>query len=106
MRPTEWIDLVIILLIYAGIAIGDVPKLRMNRATIALAGAAALLLVGAISEKQALAAIDLATLMLLFSMMVINVNLGMAGFFRLVGSHALRLARTPKMLLALVIIAA
>src|SRR3954454_23101844 len=79
MKPTEWLDLIIIVVIYAGIAIGQIPRLRMmNRATIALVGAAALIAVHAIDEKQAFAAIDLGTLMLLFAMMIINVNLRLA----------------------------
>ncbi len=93
----------IVLAIYAAIAIGQVPGLRMNRATIALAGAALLMAVGAISEHDALAAVDIGTILLLGAMMIINVNLRMAGFFRFVGSRTLRIARTPRTLLALVI---
>jgi Na+/H+ antiporter NhaD/arsenite permease-like protein len=37
-------------------------------------------------------------------MMVINVNLRMAGFFRFVTMHTLKLARSPRVLLALVIV--
>ncbi len=95
---------IIVLITYVGIAIGQVPGLRMNRATIALAGAAALIAVGAIDEKRALAAIDIGTILLLAAMMVINANLRMARFFRLVGDRAMRLAHTPKTLLALVIL--
>lgn len=93
----------IIVLVYAAIAVGRVPRLRMNRATIALVGAAVLILVGAIDEEQASDAIDFGTILLLFSMMVVNVALQRAGFFVLVGNRLLRLARSPKMLLALVI---
>lgn len=93
----------LILLIYVAIAIGEIPKLRMNRATIALVGAGLLVLVGAINEEQAIHAIDLGTLLLLGAMMVINVNLRLAGFFRFVGSRAMRLAKSPSVLLAMVI---
>jgi Na+/H+ antiporter NhaD/arsenite permease-like protein len=99
------LSLLIIVATYAAIAIGRVPSLRMNRATIALVGAGALLAVGALSEEQALHALDLGTLMLLFAMMVINANLRLAGFFGLVGDRVLRLARTPGAFLALVIAA-
>src|SRR5258708_6745751 len=105
MPLTRWLDLVIIVITYAGIAAGTLPRLWMSRATIALVGAAALIAVGAISEKQAFAAIDLGTLMLLFSMMILNSNLSLAGFFDLVGNRVLSLARSPRMLLALVIVA-
>ncbi|MEQ8674829.1 MAG: anion transporter [Aggregatilineales bacterium] len=96
----------IITLIYAGIAVGRYPFLRMNRATIALAGAALLVLIGAINEDEAINALDMGTILLLGAMMVVNVNLRMAGFFRFVGSRTLRLARSPKILLATVVIAA
>ncbi|MCE7947856.1 MAG: anion transporter [Chloroflexi bacterium CFX4] len=100
------LSVLVILLTYAGVAIGQLPRLRMNRATIAIVGAAALLALGAISEQQAYDALDIGTLMLLFGMMVINVNLRMAGFFGLVGAAALRLAKTPHALLALIVVAA
>lgn len=102
----QTIAILIILLTYAAIAIGDVPRLRMNRATIALVGAALLVAVGALTEQEAFAAIDLGTLLLLGAMMVVNVNLRLAGFFRFVGGRALRIAHTPRSLLAMVILSA
>jgi Na+/H+ antiporter NhaD/arsenite permease-like protein len=95
----------IILLTLAGVAVGRFPGLRMNRATIALVGAVALVLIGALSLEQAYAALDLNTLVLLFAMMVLNVNLSMCGFFQLLATRILRWARTPRQLLALVIMA-
>lgn len=97
---------VIVIAIYAAIAIGGIPYMRMNRATIALAGAALLVLIGAIQEEQALASLDMGTILLLGAMMVVNVNLKLAGFFRFVANRTLRHARTPRMLLALVIFSA
>lgn len=94
----------IVLATYAAIAVGRVPFLRMSRATIALVGAALLVGVGAISEEQAIASLDIGTILLLGAMMVINVNLRLAGFFRFVTSRTLRLAKTPQALLALVIV--
>jgi Na+/H+ antiporter NhaD/arsenite permease-like protein len=105
MKTIEVLTGGIVLATYAGVAVGRVPKLRMNRATIALVGAAALIAIGAINEKQAYAALDMGTILLLGAMMVINANLRMAGFFSLVTDRVLRLAQTPRMLLALVIIA-
>lgn len=93
----------IVIGLYAGIAVGRIPGLRMNRATIALTGAALLVLVGAISEDDAIAALDMGTILLLGAMMVVNVNLRLAGFFRFVASHTLRRARSPHTLLAILI---
>lgn len=105
MQLTQLITATVVLLTYAGVAIGHIPGLRMNRATIALVGAAILIAVGAINEKQAYAALDIGTILLLGAMMVIIANLRMAGFFNIVSEHVLRVARTPRMLLALVICA-
>ena len=91
--------------IYAAIAVGRVPYLRMNRAGIALVGAALLVLIGALTETQAIASLDMGTILLLGAMMVLNVNLRLSGFFRWVGVYTLRTARSPRMLLALVIVA-
>lgn len=99
----NWISLIIILLTLAGVAIGRFPGLRMNRATIVLVGSTALIIIGAISLDQAYQAIDLNTIVLLFSMMVLNVNLRLAGFFDLVVHRVARFAKNTKQLLFLVI---
>lgn len=96
-------DLIVVLSI-AGIAIGRVPRLRMNRATIALVGAALLILSGALSLEEAYAAVDLNTVVLLFSMMVFNSNLRLAGFFVLAGQALRRSARGPRSLLFFLIL--
>jgi Na+/H+ antiporter NhaD/arsenite permease-like protein len=86
-----------------GVAIGRWPWLRMNRATIALVGATVLMSFGIIPLEQAFHAIDWNTIVLLFAMMVLNVNLRRAGFFYRVISQMVRRARTPRRLLALIV---
>ncbi len=103
MTLFQGIVLGIVLLTYAGVALGEIPGLRMNRTTIALVGAALLIVVRAASEEQALASLDAATLLLLAAMMIINVNLQVSGFFELVAGVVLRVARSPRILLALII---
>lgn len=97
--------LTIVLTTYAGVAVGYIPRLGMNRATIALVGAATLIAVGALSEDEAIAALDISTILLLGAMMIINNNLRLAGFFELIGGRVLKIAHTPRTLLALVILA-
>lgn len=94
----------IIVATLVGVAIGRWPWLRMNRATIALVGATSLVALGVLSLEEAYAAIDWNTVLLLFGMMVLNVNLRTAGFFQLVTARVLRFARTPRRLLALVVV--
>lgn len=97
----SWIALVTITVTLIGIAAGRFPHLRMNRATIALVGATALVTVGAISLEEAYESLDLDTLLLLLAMMVINANLRIAGFFGVVADHFLPRARSPRQLLLL-----
>ncbi|MEZ4677189.1 MAG: anion transporter [Caldilineaceae bacterium] len=85
MHPTffnpYWPALCLIALTIIGVAVGRYPLLRMNRATIALAGATGLVLLGAITLDDAYQALDLNTLTLLFAMMILNAYLRRAGFF-------------------------
>ncbi|HRQ41794.1 MAG TPA: anion transporter [Chloroflexota bacterium] len=106
MTLQTWLALFLVLVILVGIALGRYPWLRMNRATIALVGATLLVLIGAIGLEEAYAAIDMNTIVLLFAMMIINVNLRLAGFFRLVNRRVAQWAHSPRGLLALIVAAA
>ncbi len=86
-----------------GVAVGRWPWLKMNRATIALVGATLLIALGIIPLEKAYQAVDWNTIVLLLAMMILNVNLRLAGFFHLVASKVVRLASTPRRLLALVV---
>lgn len=105
MPPTHWLTFPIIAMTLIGVAVGRYPGLRMNRASIAMVGATLLILTGTLTLDQAYAAVDMNTLTLLLAMMIVNANLRLAGFFRLVGSKVLRWARTPRQLLLLIVLA-
>ncbi|MBN1997857.1 anion transporter [candidate division KSB1 bacterium] len=75
----------------------------MNRATIAFVGVVVLILCKSISIEQAYDAVDLNTIVLLFSVMIINVNFRLSGFFNLISIYILKWAKTPRQLLALLI---
>lgn len=104
MNVSQLAAAAIVVLTLMGVAIGRWPLLRMNRATIALVGATALIAIGAIPLEAAYRAVDGNTIVLLFAMMVLNVSLRRAGFFQKVTTGVVRLAKTPRRLLALVII--
>jgi Na+/H+ antiporter NhaD/arsenite permease-like protein len=82
-------------LTYLGLALGYLPGLRMNRATIALVGSAFLIALGAIGLQEAWEAIDATTIVFLLSMMVVNANLSFAGFFPRALSVLLSFTRSP-----------
>ena len=82
-------------LTYLGLALGYIPGLRMNRATIALVGSAFLIALGAVNLPEAWQAIDANTIVFLLSMMVVNANLAYAGFFGRSLSILLSITRSP-----------
>ncbi|QKQ77701.1 anion transporter [Nostoc sp. TCL240-02] len=85
----------VVVLTYVGLGLGYLPGLRMNRATIALVGAAALMALGVLDLKAAWSALDYKTLVFLFGMMVIGANLATAGFFQLSLDYLMRYVRSP-----------
>jgi Na+/H+ antiporter NhaD/arsenite permease-like protein len=101
----QWLTSLVIVVALTGVAAGQYPWLRMNRATIALVGATALIAIGAIPLEAAYRALDMNTLVLLFAMMILIVNLRLSGFFSLIASEVIRLAHTPRQLLGLIVVA-
>ena len=86
---------IIIGLTYIGLGLGYLPGLRMNRASIALVGAALLMAFGVLDLKEAWQAIDYKTLIFLFGMMIISTNLAYAGFFQLTLDTVTHFTRSP-----------
>jgi Na+/H+ antiporter NhaD/arsenite permease-like protein len=97
---------IVFFLTYAGIALGRVPGFRLDRAGIALTGAALMMAIGAITPEEAYRAVNLDTLALLLGMMIVVAHLRLSGFFRLVTSWALVHAHSPLILLATVAVTA
>jgi Na+/H+ antiporter NhaD/arsenite permease-like protein len=96
----------IIAITFLGIAAGEYPSLKMNRTTIALVGAVALVAPQIIPLSAALAAIDPNTLLLLFAMRIISPNFRLDGFFIGVGQFIARHACSSRRLLAWIVLAA
>jgi Na+/H+ antiporter NhaD/arsenite permease-like protein len=95
--------LTIFALTYAVIAIGKFPWLRLDRAGAAFAGAVAMVLSGAISERAARDAIDYRTLALLLGMMIVVANLRLSGAFTSFARAFLLSARSGYGLLAMTV---
>ncbi|BCX02948.1 MAG: anion transporter [Candidatus Roseilinea sp.] len=95
---------VIALITFIALALGEVPGFKLNRATIAMIGAGAVLVFGVLTLPEAERTIDLGTLILLLSMMIINAVLELSGFFTWVGEVVIERANAPATLLALVVV--
>lgn len=94
-------------LVYLGMFLGGLPRLKLDRAGVALLGAIAVIGMGVMDVTQAAQAIDLPTLLLLFAFMVMSAQMRLGGFYsasvRWVGAQPL----SPAAFLgALVVVAA
>jgi len=102
MTLTGAAALLILVLTYAGVAVGRIPGLRLDRAGIALLGGATMIAVGAISMEDAYRAINFDTITLLLGMMIVVAHLKVSGAFRGLGAVAIEHAHAPFMLLIMV----
>ena len=102
MDRTACLTWAIFALTYAGLALGKVPGLRMDRAGIALVGATLMLVTGVLTFDEAVGtdSIDFKTLFLLFGMMIVVGALRLSGFFERLTGLALKHIATPRGLLA------
>ena len=88
--------------VYAGIAVGRVPGLLIDRTGIALVGAIVLLSVGAIDLREAGSFIDVSTICLLFGLMIVSAQLRESGFYGNLSARILHSADRPFFLLFLI----
>ena len=84
---------------YLALAVGRVPGLRIDRAGIALVGAALMVASGALPLDEAYKAVHLDTITLLLGMMIVVANLRLSGFFAAVNAWVVRRAHHPFLLL-------
>jgi Na+/H+ antiporter NhaD/arsenite permease-like protein len=89
---------------YLGLALGRLPLFRVDRTGVAILGAVAMVAGGVIRWDEAVAAVDVHTIALLFGMMIVAAYLRLSGFFALVTEWTVRRARTPDALLATIVV--
>jgi Na+/H+ antiporter NhaD/arsenite permease-like protein len=99
------VALVVFCAAYLGLSLGRLPPFRVDRTGVAIIGATAMVITGAVPWDEAVAAVDAHTLVLLFGMMIVAAYLRLSGFFRLVTTWAIRRARTPVAVLVAVVAA-
>jgi Na+/H+ antiporter NhaD/arsenite permease-like protein len=98
--------LVVFALVYAGMILGGWPGLRLDRPGVALLGAIALIAFERVGPEEAWASIDVATIALLFGLMVVSAQFHFSGTY---AALTRRLARAragpPRLLLYLCLVA-
>jgi Na+/H+ antiporter NhaD/arsenite permease-like protein len=98
-----WLTTILFALTYAGLALGKVPGLRVDRTGIALVGATLMIVFRALTLREAAQAIGYETILLLFGMMIVVAFLRLAGFFERLARAALSRLRGPRILLAVTV---
>jgi Na+/H+ antiporter NhaD/arsenite permease-like protein len=95
----------ILLSVYAVIAFGRAPLVRLDRAGAAIVGALLMVVAGSISFDEAVRAVDVHTIVLLFGMMVITAHLRLAGGFTALARFlSSRITHPAALLVALVLV--
>lgn len=75
-----WV-LILFVVTYAGVALGRIPGLTLDRTGIALLGAIAMVSGGAVTIGEASSSIDTSTILLLYSLMIVSAQLRLGGFY-------------------------
>jgi Na+/H+ antiporter NhaD/arsenite permease-like protein len=95
--------LVVFLTVYAGMLLGRLPRLQLDRTGVALLGAIVLLAAGAVGFDEANAAVDKTTLALLFGLMVVSAQLRLGGFYTSVARSLAVTGVSPSLLLGILV---
>jgi Na+/H+ antiporter NhaD/arsenite permease-like protein len=96
----------VFVVVYAGMILGELPGLAIDRSGIALLGAIALLATGRSTIEAAWLAVDVHTLALLFGLMVISAQFRLGGFYTETVRRLSERGANPATLLWWVIVAA
>lgn len=97
--------LIVFAVVYLGMMLGRLPGLALNRAGVAILGAVALLGGGALTSREAWAAVDMPTMSLIFGLMLVSAQLRMGGFYTLCARRVAAARLGPRALLLLVMAA-
>jgi Na+/H+ antiporter NhaD/arsenite permease-like protein len=102
----DWGVVATFVLVYLGMFLGGLPTLKLDRAGVALLGAIAMIGMGAVTVEQAARSIDLPTILLLFSFMVMSAQMRLGGFYAAVTQGVGGLPWPPSLVLGALVAAA
>ena len=103
-EAATWAVVLVFLLVYLGMFLGGLPRLKLDRAGVAVLGAIAVVALTGLSVDEAVRSVDWPTVVLLFAFMVVSAQMRLGGFYtavtRRVGELALSRARLLAVLIA------
>lgn len=100
------LPLILFALTYAGLALGRIPGLAIDRTGFALLGAVAFLATGSITVAQAKEAVDAPTLAVLFGMMLLSAQYRRSGLYGAIGGGLARMTDARRLLLGTILVTA
>jgi Na+/H+ antiporter NhaD/arsenite permease-like protein len=80
----DWAVVAIFVIVYLGMILGGLPRLKLDRSGVALLGAIGMIALGTLNTDQAARAVDWPTVLLLFSFMVVSAQMRLGGFYAFV----------------------
>ena len=96
----------VFVLVYAGMVLGRLPGLALDRTGAAVLGAMALIAGGGLGVTDALKAVDAPAIALLFGLMIVSAQLRLGGFYSVVTRRLATAAASPAGLLVRVMLVA
>ncbi|HEV8580669.1 MAG TPA: SLC13 family permease [Thermoanaerobaculia bacterium] len=100
------LPLILFVLTYAGLALGRIPGLALDRTGFAVLGAVAFLATGSISVEDAKAAVDAPTIAVLFGMMLLSALYQESGLYAAIGLRLARVDQPRRLLLGTIVVTA
>ena len=91
-------------LAYFGIALGKIPGLIIDRVGVALLGAIAMVVLGVVTIEGAVGSINLPTILLLYSLMIISAQLRLGGFYTWIALKIVPYYNHPRLFLLIIML--
>ena len=96
----DWAVLAVVAVVYMGMFLGGLPRLKLDRSGVALLGAIAVIALTGVTVEEASRAVDLPTVVLLFAFMVVSAQMRLGGFYTAVTRGVGAMPLSPRGLLA------
>lgn len=78
---TDWGIVAVFAVVYLGMFLGGLPRLKLDRSGVALLGAIAVIGLSGLPVEDAARSVDLPTIVLLFAFMVVSAQMRLGGFY-------------------------
>lgn len=105
-RAVDWGIVAVFGIVYLGMFLGGLPRVKLDRSGVALLGAIAMIALTGMPMEEAARSVDLPTVVLLFAFMVVSAQMRLGGFYTAVTQHVGELPLSRAGLLAALIVVA